>query len=78
MVSVSCVISAATSSSAAVAPALCRPRGMRDHRLRVADDALPVKGRLHEPPLPQMRLSFRRQQPFAEEPLRALERRVLS
>ena len=58
----------------AVAPARRRPLRVRDHRVGVGGDALLVERRLREPALAPMQIAFARQQPFAEQLFRALER----
>ena len=72
--SVSRIISSEMSSVCAVAPARRRPRRVLDHRARVGGDALLVEGGLREPPLAAVELALARQQPLAEQALRALER----
>jgi len=58
-------------------PPLPRAVGVRGHHRRVGRDPLAVKCRLQQPPLPQVRGAFARQQPFAEHLLRALEAAAL-
>jgi hypothetical protein len=60
-----------------VAPAPRDARGVLDHRSAVARDALAVKGRLREAPLPAPVLALARQQPFAEKTLGTLQRAAL-
>ena len=51
--------------------------GIGDHRVGIRRDPLAVERRLHQPPLSQMRRAFAGQQPFAEQPLGALQRAAL-
>ncbi len=56
-----------------VRPRLALPIRVLHHRRRVFRDAIAMKRRLHQPPLPQMHGAFARQQPLAEHALRPLE-----
>ena len=47
--------------------------GNAGHDRCVRGNPFAVKGGLHQPPLAQMRVAFARQQPVAEQTLRALE-----
>ena len=58
----------------AVAPPRRRALRVRHHRVRVGGNALLVESRLREPALAAMEIGLARQQPFAEQPFRALER----
>ena len=57
----------------AVLPAMRQPLRMLDHDFAVSRDALVVERGLDHPTLAEMHRIFARQEPFAEEPLCALE-----
>ena len=57
----------------AVLPAMRQPLRMLDHDRAVSRDALVVERGLDHPPLAKVHRILARQEPFAEEPLRALE-----
>ena len=77
IVSVSRIISCATSSVAPSRHSRAHPIRVGHHRPAVAGDALAVKRRLHQPPLAQVIGAFARQQAVAEQPLRPIESAAL-
>src|SRR3954469_19124200 len=52
------------------------PRAL-DHHLGIPRDPLPMKRRLHQPPLPFVQFLLRRQQPFPKNDLRPLQHAAL-
>ena len=60
-----------------VTPLLARAHRELDHHLAVAADAVAMKRRLRQPPLPEVKLSFAREQAFAEDHLGALDDEAL-
>ena len=54
-------------------PSVTSARGVRGHDGAVAGDALPVKRRLAQPPLPKVKLAFAGEKAGAEQPFGTLE-----